>query len=85
MGDVMRRAYEKGWITTRDGNVSLRRKGSDIFYITPSGWRKTIIHPEHMVKVKLVPAGVIILNDHAKPSGELHMHSMLQRFAKSNT
>ncbi len=47
MGDVMRRAYEKGWITTRDGNVSLRRSGSDIMYVTPSGWRKTIIHPEH--------------------------------------
>jgi L-fuculose-phosphate aldolase len=38
MGDVMRRAYEKGWITTRDGNISLRRKGQDIFYVTPSGW-----------------------------------------------
>ena len=53
MGDVMRRAYEKGWITTRDGNISLRRSGSNIMYVTPSGWRKTIIHPEHMIKIKL--------------------------------
>ena len=82
MGDVMRRAYEKGWITTRDGNISLRRKGSDIFYVTPSGWRKTIIHPEHMIKVKLTPAGLIILDAHAKPSGELEMHSKLQRYHK---
>ena len=82
MGDVMRRAYEKGWITTRDGNISLRRKGHDIFYVTPSGWRKTIIHPEHMIKVKLVPAGVVIMDNHAKPSGELEMHSMLQRYHK---
>lgn len=82
MGDVMRRAYEKGWITTRDGNISLRRKGSDIFYVTPSGWRKTIIHPEHMIKVKLVPAGLVILDEHAKPSGELEMHSKLQRYHK---
>jgi len=82
MGDVMRRAYEKGWITTRDGNISLRRKGQDIFYVTPSGWRKTIIHPEHMIKVKLVPTGVVIMNNHAKPSGELEMHSMLQRHHK---
>jgi len=82
MGDVMRRAYERGWITTRDGNVSLRRKGSDIFYVTPSGWRKTIIHPEHMIKIKLVPAGIVIMNDHAKPSGELEMHSKLQRYHK---
>ena len=82
MGDVMRRAYEKGWITTRDGNISLRRKGSDIIYVTPSGWRKTIIHPEHMIKVKLVPAGLVIMDKHAKPSGELEMHSLLQRHHK---
>lgn len=82
MGDVMRRAYERGWITTRDGNISLRRKGSNIFYVTPSGWRKTIIHPEHMIKVKLVPAGLIIMDKHATPSGELEMHSKLQRHHK---
>ena len=85
MGDVMRKAYEKGWITTRDGNVSVRRTDSDIFYITPSGWRKTIIHPEHMIKVKLVPAGLVIMDDHAKPSGELSMHSALLRGRKYTT
>lgn len=83
MGDVMRKAYENGWITTRDGNISLRRKGSDVMYVTPSGWRKTIIHPEHMVKIKLTPAGYNILNDHAKPSGELDMHTKLQRFCQT--
>jgi len=82
MGDVMREAYKRGWITTRDGNISLRRKGSDIMYVTPSGWRKTIIHPEHMIKVKLTPAGLVIMDKHAKPSGELEMHSMLQRYHK---
>ena len=82
MGDVMRRAYERGWITTRDGNISLRRKESNIFYVTPSGWRKTIIHPEHMIKIKLTPAGMTIMDAHAKPSGELEMHSMLQRHHK---
>ena len=79
MGDVMRRAYELGWITTRDGNISLRRSGSDIMYVTPSGWRKTIIHPEHMIKVKFYPECIEILDDHAKPSGELEMHLKLQR------
>ena len=82
MGDVMRRAYEKGWITTRDGNISLRRSGTDIMYVTPSGWRKTIIHPEHMIKVKLTNEGVDIIDSHAKPSGELDMHVMLQRHHK---
>jgi len=84
IGDVMREAYKRGWITTRDGNISLRRKGSDLIYITPSGWRKTIIHPEHMVKVKLTPAGVSIKGD-VKASGELHMHSMIQRYRKRTT
>lgn len=48
MGDVMREAYRRGWITTRDGNISVRK--NDKFYITPSGVRKNIIHPEHILK-----------------------------------
>lgn len=80
IGDVMRRCYERGWITTRDGNVSVRRRGSKLLYITPSGWRKTILHPEHILKLKFkgdtleVPQG-------ANPSGELHMHFLIQRGA----
>jgi len=79
IGDVMRKAYEKGWITTRDGNISLRRKGKDFMYITPSGWRKTIIHPEHIIKVKFTPSGFSLLDSNSSPSGELSMHGHLQR------
>lgn len=84
MGDVMRKAYEKGWITTRDGNISLCRRNSKILYITPSGWRKTILHPEHIMKVKITPAGCNILSKDPddKPSGELGMHLLLQRYNK---
>lgn len=78
IGDVMREAHRRGWITTRDGNISLRRRGSRYMYITPSGWRKTIIHPEHMIKIEFCPAGLII-PEGVKPSGELDMHSFLQR------
>ena len=46
MGDVMREAYKRGWITTRDGNCSVRMRNRPYLYITPSGVRKTIIHPE---------------------------------------
>jgi ribulose-5-phosphate 4-epimerase/fuculose-1-phosphate aldolase len=79
----MRRAYEKGWITTRDGNISLRRSKSKIMYITPSGWRKSIIHPEHMLKCRINPGNLeepfFIINDlTSKPSGEIHMHYLLQ-------
>jgi L-fuculose-phosphate aldolase len=86
IGDVMRRCYEKGWITTRDGNISLRKKDSMSLYITPSGGRKTIIHPEHVVKLKIVEemgeAGLIV-PDGANPSGELHMHWLIQQEARS--
>ena len=80
MGDVMRRAYEKGWITTRDGNISLCRHGKKMMYITPSGWRKTIIHPEHMLKIVFNQQSCRVIGDSdAKPSGELEMHYLLQR------
>tara|TARA_R110001592_G_scaffold138501_2_gene357555 strand:+ start:11024 stop:11650 length:627 start_codon:yes stop_codon:yes gene_type:complete len=84
MGDVMRKAYEKGWITTRDGNISLRRAGKASLYITPSGCRKTIIHPEHIIKIKInndmlhVPKGSL-------PSGELEMHHKLQLLNRDKT
>jgi L-fuculose-phosphate aldolase len=79
MGDVMREAHKRGWITTRDGNVSVRRR--DSFYITPSGGRKTIIHPEHILKAKVLDDGSLKWvrgHQNAKPSGELEMHLKLQ-------
>ena len=76
IGDVMRRCYQKGWITTRDGNVSLRIENS--LYITPSGCDKSLILPKHLVKCEIkneeliIPKAVI-------PSGELEMHWLLQK------
>lgn len=83
IGDVMRRCYERGWITTRDGNISLRRslegKISNYLYITPSGVRKNIIYPENIMKLRFVePEGELSWKG-GKPSGELHMHWLLQR------
>ena len=51
MGDVMREAYKRNWITTRDGNVAVRKKDSNIIYLTPSGVRKTLICPEMITKM----------------------------------
>ena len=78
IGDVLRRCYERGWITSRDGNCSLRRARSVYLYVTPSGWRKTIVHPEHMIKIKFVD-GQMQVPTGTKPSGELHMHYLLTR------
>lgn len=84
IGDVMRRCYERGWITTRDGNISMRKRDGKYLYITPSGWRKTIVHPEHVVRLEIVidqASGLLVpkVNEQQKPSGELWMHWNLQR------
>ncbi len=78
IGDVLRRCYERGWITSRDGNCSLRRARSVYISITPSGWRKTIVHPEHIIKIRLAD-GKMQIPEGSNPSGELHMHYLLLR------
>ena len=87
IGDVMRRCYERRWITTRDGNISMKKREGKYLYITPSGWRKTIVHPEHVIRLEVVsdPAtGLKIpkVGTEQKPSGELWMHWNLQRDSK---
>ena len=76
IGDVMRECYKRGWITTRDGNCSLRRKGDNKIYITPSGVRKNIIYPESIEKIKITNDGLHI-GKNINPSGELEMHWQL--------
>jgi ribulose-5-phosphate 4-epimerase/fuculose-1-phosphate aldolase len=82
MGDVMRECYKRGWITTRDGNCSVRYAKRKTLYITPSGWRKTIIHPEHVIRLKLSSKNELVLKNGQNPSGELEMHYLLQRDIK---
>lgn len=76
MGDVMRRCYERGWITTRDGNISVWNSGKpDRLYITPKGVRKNIIHPEHICKLAIEEIdGIPVLVTDNDASTELHMH-----------
>lgn len=51
MAEVMKEAYNRGWITTRDGNISLRRKTQDHLYITPTGVRKQNLTSEQIIKL----------------------------------
>ena len=79
MGEIMREAYKRGWITTRDGNISVRRENK--FYITPSGVRKNLIYPENIIKMTLSEVGELFVRENSplgKPSGELEMHRLLQ-------
>ena len=81
IGDVMRECYKRGWITTRDGNCSLRRTGDNKIYITPSGVRKNLIHPEFIESLRIHNDEVVV-NDGECPSGELEMHWQLLKDAK---
>lgn len=70
MGDVMREAYKRGWVTTRDGNISVLQGGK--FYITPSGVRKYNIHPENIVQAQIIDDQVVGINQYASIEGEMH-------------
>jgi ribulose-5-phosphate 4-epimerase/fuculose-1-phosphate aldolase len=82
--DVMLDAYKRNWITSRDGNVSIRHHDRDHFYITPSGVRKQTLQPDQFKKIKI--HGLLWTDEYytdisakLKPSGELPLHLGLQR------
>jgi L-fuculose-phosphate aldolase len=52
--DIMVEAYKRNWITSRDGNVSIRHHDRDHFYITPSGVRKQTLQPDQFKKIGVV-------------------------------
>ena len=51
--EVLEDAYKRNWITSRDGNVSIRHHDRDHFYITPSGVRKQTLQPDQFKKIKI--------------------------------
>ena len=52
--EVLEDAYKRNWITSRDGNVSIRHHDRDHFYITPSGVRKQTLQPDQFKKIRIV-------------------------------
>jgi len=91
--DVLKAAYDRGWITTRDGNASLRRRSQPFIYITPTGARKQSLTSEQIIKLAFPPeAGtdrpwerMQRVDDEyqrrivgLQPSGELPFHYLLQ-------
>jgi L-fuculose-phosphate aldolase len=91
--DILVDAYKRNWITSRDGNVSIRHHDRDYLYITPSGVRKQTLQPDQFKKIGIVKQAVnrnVSLYNHTvldytdissqlKPSGELPMHFGLQK------
>jgi len=52
--DTLVEAYKRNWITSRDGNVSIRHHDRDHFYITPSGVRKQTMQPDQFKKIAII-------------------------------
>jgi L-fuculose-phosphate aldolase len=92
--DTLVEAYKRNWITSRDGNVSIRHHDRDHFYITPSGVRKQTMQPDQFKKIKLVDVISTVppflekgwkeeyytdISTNLKPSGEIPLHFGLQR------
>ena len=92
--DTLVEAYRRNWITSRDGNVSIRHHDRDHFYITPSGVRKQTLQPDQFKKIKLIdhinPAPPFLtkswqeefytdISANLKPSGEIPLHFGLQK------
>jgi len=77
-------AYQRNWITSRDGNVSIRYHDRDHFYITPSGVRKQKMQYDMFKKMLIQGDGAVAvdqddLSGNLRPSGELPLHFGLQR------
>jgi ribulose-5-phosphate 4-epimerase/fuculose-1-phosphate aldolase len=83
--EVLVDAYQRNWITSRDGNVSIRHHDRDHFYITPSGVRKQTLQPDQFKKIRIVGSMLweeqpyTDISANLKPSGELPLHLGLQR------
>jgi len=55
--EVMTDAYKRNWITSRDGNASIRHQDRDHFYVTPTGTRKQTLQPDQFKKMGLRSTG----------------------------
>ena len=82
--EVLEDAYKRNWITSRDGNVSIRHHDRDHFYITPSGVRKQTLQPDQFKKIKIssllwTEEYYTDISANLRPSGEIPLHFGLQR------
>lgn len=87
--ETLLEAYRRNWITSRDGNVSIRHHDRNHFYITPSGVRKQTLQPDQFKKIGILhqPIGrwswtdlpYSEISSALKPSGELPLHFGLQK------
>lgn len=84
--DVLKESYRREWITTRDGNVSIRMHGQPWLHVTPSGTRKNLLNSDLLIKLSLPNLSRDWDKDEEQkfarglsPTGELPMHHFLQK------
>lgn len=84
--DILKESYRREWITTRDGNVSIRMHGQPWFHVTPSGTRKNLLNSDLLIKLSLPNMSRDWDSSEEQkfarglsPTGELPMHFLLQR------
>ena len=83
--EVLEDAYKRNWITSRDGNVSIRHHDREHFYITPSGVRKQTLQPDQFKKIAITQQHgwhelyYTEISANLKPSGEIPLHYGLQK------
>jgi ribulose-5-phosphate 4-epimerase/fuculose-1-phosphate aldolase len=82
--DILVDAYKRNWITSRDGNVSIRHHDRNHFYITPSGVRKQTLQPDQFKKIGLrddywIELPYTDISANLRPSGEIPLHYGLQK------
>jgi len=91
--DILVDAYKRNWITSRDGNVSIRHHDRSHFYITPSGVRKQTLQPDQFKKIQIgkwdtgfgsygynwQELEYTDISKNLEPSGEIPLHFGLQK------
>ena len=76
---VMRKAYEQGWISTRDGNISVAMSDRRGFLVSASGVVKHSLVPTQFVFVPNGETGAPSADAYPPPSGELELHRRIQQ------
>ena len=90
IGEIFREGYRRGWVTTRDGNASLRYNTVEHFHITPKGVRKQTLQPDMFKKIGIgsdhwYEMNYTPISSELEPSGELPMHWGIQRKIDTET
>ena len=68
--EVGRRIYEKGFVASNDGNISMRISENEVL-TTPTGVSKGFMTPDMIIKVDMDGR---VISGKLKPSSELRMH-----------